>query len=335
MTTTLTVAEAELLVVDALVRSRTGEGQAASVARALVGAELCGQDGHGLRRLATYAAQSACGKVDGFAEVGEARPLPGLLALDAAHGFAFPALERAVGRLPDVAANQGIAAAAIRRSHHAGVAGLTVEAVAERGLMALLLANTPAAIAPWGGATGLFGTNPIAFAAPIAGAAPLVIDLSVSKVARGKIMAAATKDAPIPEGWALDAEGRPTTDPEAALGGTMVPMGDAKGAALALMVEALAAGLTGAAFGHEASSFLSADGPPPNTGQILIAVDPGPLGGDAPARMAVLAEAILAQPGTRLPGRARQALRRERMAAGLTVEDRLLETLTRLAREGA
>src|SRR5690606_20254247 len=110
----------------------------------------------------------------------------------------------------------------------------------------LMFANTPSAIPPAGGSAPLFGTNPIAFAAPRSGEAPLVIDLSLSKVARGKIMAEKQKGEPIPEGWALDANGNPTTDAAAALVGSMLPMGDAKGAALVLMVELLAAGLTGA-----------------------------------------------------------------------------------------
>src|SRR5690606_19350669 len=115
-----------------------------------------------------------------------------------------------------------------------------VERLAERGLAGFAFGNSPAAIAPWGGKTGVFGTNPIAFAAPRKDGPPLVVDLSLSRVARGKIMVASQTGEPIPEGWALDADGRPTTDPKAALAGTMVPIGEAKGAALALVVEILA-----------------------------------------------------------------------------------------------
>ena len=143
--------------------------------------------------------------------------------------------------LPEIAREQGVAAAAIRRSHHCGAAGHPVEALAEAGLVALLFANTPAAIAPWGGKLPVYGTNPIAFACPLPGRAPIVVDLSLSKVARGNILAAKQKGEPIPEGWALDADGEPTTDAAAALKGTMLPLGDAKGTALALMVELLRA----------------------------------------------------------------------------------------------
>ena len=178
--------------------------------------------------------------------------------VDAKYGFAYPALDMALAALPQAARKNGVAAAGIHHSHHCGVAGHPVEHLAQEGLVALLFANTPGAIAPWGGAKAVFGTNPIAFACPLPGRAPIVVDLSLSKVARGNILAAKQKGEPIPEGWALDADGKPTTDPTAALAGTMLPLGDAKGTALALMVELLAAGLTGANFAAEASSFLNA-----------------------------------------------------------------------------
>ena len=147
-------------------------------------------------------------------------------------------------------------------------------------------------------------------------------------MARGNILAAKQKGEPIPEGWAVDAAGRPTTDPAAALAGTMLPLGDAKGTALALMVELLAAGLTGANFAAEASSFLDAEGPPPGTGQLIIALDPSAFGGaGALARFAVLAEAIERQPGARLPGCRRVAERAKAAAEGVSVSDALLREI--------
>ena len=130
-----------------------------------------------------------------------------------------------------------------------------------QGLIGIMVANTPAAIAPWGGNKPLYGTNPIAFAAPRAGQDPLVIDLSLSVVARGKVMNAKKTGQSIPEGWALDKDGQSTTDPNAALdGGTMVPIGEAKGTALALMVEILAASLTGANTSADMPSFFASSG---------------------------------------------------------------------------
>jgi len=331
----LTVEKATALCVAALTRSRTSGPNAAAVARGLIGAELSGQAGHGLRRLVAYCAQAAAGKVDGFALPQPETVKPGTVAIDAAHGFAFPALELAVDLLPDMAGKQGIAAAGIRRSHHSGVAGLSVEALARQGLVALAVGNSPPAMAPWGARTPLFGTNPIAFAAPVANGDPIVIDVSLSKVARGKIMAARQKGEPIPEGWAFDAGGNPTTDPQAALGGAMAPAGDAKGTALALMVELLCAGLTGANYAHDVpSSFFDDKGPPPGVGQMLIAIDPGCFGCDATTRFAAMATLIEETEGARLPGRRRQALAREILATGIAVDDALLAEINTIPDAG-
>jgi len=326
----LSVDDAHALVETALTASGTSLPNAASVARALVGAELAGQGGHGLRRVPAYAAQARTDKVDGHAVPTARRTRPGAVHIDAAHGFAYPALDLAVEELAAIAPVQGIAAAGIVRSHHAGVAGLAVEALANRGLVAMLFANAPAAMAPWGGRRPLYGTDPIAFAGPVEGGEPIVVDVSLSKVARGKIMAAGQKGEAIPEGWAFDAEGRPTTDARAALAGTMAPLGDAKGTALALMVELLAAGLTGANFAAEQSSFFDSKGPPPGTGQLMIGIDPGVFGGvRAVARFTEMAEAI-AGSGARVPGRRRQELRDRLRRDGIPADRALIDEIQRI-----
>jgi (2R)-3-sulfolactate dehydrogenase (NADP+) len=324
----LTVSEAEDLVVSILLRSKVTEDNARSVARALVTAEAAGQGGHGLRRVPTYAAQAIAGKVDGFATPVAAKTAEAVLRIDAAFGFAYPALDLAVAELAPLAAKTGIALAAIHRSHHAGVMGLTVERFAERGLVALMVANTPAAMAPWGGRTALYGTNPIAFAAPLPDGDPIVIDLAMSKVARGKIVAAKQKGVAIPADWALDADGHPTTDAAKAVEGTMMPLGDAKGAALALMVEILAAGITGAQYAFEASSLLDDKGPPPSLGQTIIVIDPKASGGaDMLPRLSLLAEMIGSDPGARLPGKRGATQRRQALANGLVLDDDILQLL--------
>ena len=329
----LGIGEAHALVAATLARCRTSAPNAGHVADALVAAELAGQAGHGLRRVPSYAGQALTGKVDGFAEPVAEATRPGALAVDAAHGFAYPALALAMEWLPGAAREQGVAVAGVRRSHHAGVAGWFVERLAEDGMVALMFANTPAAIAPWGGARPLFGTNPVAFAAPVAGGRPVVVDLSLSTVARGRIMAAAQKGEAIPEGWATDEAGRPTTDARAALKGTMQPAGGAKGAALALMVEVLAAGLTGARLAADAGSFFDAEGAPPGTGQLLLAIDPGALGGaEAGARIAELAAAFDGNGEARLPGRRRQAIAAQVRAEGIAVDERLLAEIEALGR---
>jgi len=327
---TLSLRDAEQLVAQALMRCRTSEANAASVARALVAAEADGLKGHGLSRVASYASQAKVGKVDGNATPAVEQRRPGAAMVDAKNGFAYPALDAAVALLPKLARANGIASVGIRRSHHCGAAGHPVERLAEQGFLALMFANTPAAMAPWGGTTAVFGTNPIAFACPLPGRAPVVVDLALSKIARGNILAAKQKGERIPEGWALDASGTPTTDPDAALGGTMVPLGDAKGTALALMVELVAAGLTGANYAAEASSFLDAEGPPPGTGQLIITLDPAAFGGTA-ERFGALIAAIETQAGARVPGSRRLALRRKAAREGLVVSDALLNEIALLS----
>lgn len=319
--TRLSLAEAEEKVAALFVAAGASAANAASVAQALVAAEADGLKGHGLSRVPTYLAMLKSGKIDGQAVPTARQPRPGVLAIDAAHGFAYPAIDLAIVELPEMARRQGIVAAPIRRSNHCGAAGHHVERLAEQGLVALLFANTPGAIAPWGGSKPVFGTNPIAFAAPLAGREPVVIDMALSRVARGPIVAARQKGQAIPEGWALDADGKPTTDPAAALAGTMVPLGEAKGATLAMMVEILAAALVGTHFAFQASSFLDDKGGPPDTGQLILAIDPTSMGGHwFDERMKLLAHAIEEQDGARLPGMRRYGLRAKARAQGIDVE---------------
>lgn len=321
----LAAREARKLIADALIASNTSTENAESVADALVEAELAGQGGHGLRRVPAYCAQARTGKVDGYAVPKATRTRPGVIHVDAANGFSYPALELAAKNLAEIVPQQGIAIAGIYRSHHAGVAGVTVEALAKRGLIALMFANAPAAMAPWGARKPLFGTNPIAFACPLAEGGPIVVDVSLSRVARGKLMAAAQKGEAVPEGWAFDPEGNPTTDPKAGMAGTMAPLGDAKGTALALMVELLCAGLTGANYAYEASSFFDNKGPPPGTGQALIAIDPTCFGGsNALARFSEMAQIVSASEGARLPGRRRQEIRARLLRDGIPADANLI-----------
>ncbi|MFL6932238.1 MAG: Ldh family oxidoreductase [Xanthobacteraceae bacterium] len=332
-TKTISLDAARDLVVAALTANRTKPENARSVAAALVGAEADGIKSHGLSRVPSYAGQARSGKVDGLAAPQVTSTAPAALVIDAALGFAYPAIDLAIARLPPLCRAHGIAAAAINRSNHCGVAGLHVERLARAGTAALMFANTPPGIAPWNARRGLFGTNPIAFAGPVRGRDPIVIDLSLSKIPRGRLLLAKQKGEPIPEGWALDRDGRPTTDPEAAIQGTMIPMGDAKGTALALMVEILAGGLTGARFAYESSSFFDTEGPPPETGQLIIALSPEALGGSTVTdRLAGLAATIEAEPGARLPGARRYEQRRAAAEHGLDVPQALLDEIVGLSK---
>jgi (2R)-3-sulfolactate dehydrogenase (NADP+) len=332
--TILTIPELQAHVARALERAGTSSKAARSTARALVQAEIDGQSGHGLSRVESYAAQVCTGKVAGDAVPMVTRPRPGVVLVDVANGFFYPAIDAAANTIVAAARENGIAAAGFQRSHHAGALSLVVERFATQGLVAMMFANTPKAMTAWGGRTALYGTNPIAFAAPAPDAPPIVIDLALSEVARGKILKAAQDGKPIPEGWAKDADGNPTTDATAALKGTLQPIGGAKGAALALMVEILAAALIGANLSSEASSFFDGEGAPPGVGQLLIVMDPEAFGGKAAAaKIAHLVNAITGDEGARVPGSAKNVKRAQADANGIAVAPAVLSQLRTLAGE--
>lgn len=327
----LGLGELRELITAILVAHDTAPENAALVAQALSAAEADNQKGHGASRVPSYAGQARSGKVDGHAKP-ELIPLGDAAAIVDAHdGFAYPAIALAQRTLEQCLARSPVAAVVIRNSHHSGVIAHHIEPLARAGFIAMSLGNGPQAIAPWGGHRGLFGTNPIGFAAPREGAPPLIIDMSLSKVARGRINVAAQAGEPIPPDWAFDASGNPTTDASEAMAGTMAPMGDAKGAQLVLMVEILAGALSASCFGFESSSYFTAEGAPPRAGQFLLAMDPGPFSqGRFGDRLEVLLAAIEEQPGTRLPGQRRYALREQAERDGVSIPQALYEQLLAL-----
>ena len=256
----------------------------------------------------------------------------GAVQIDADEGLAFAACELAVREAIERARTHGVAFAGVMNSHHCGVVVDHLRPVAAAGMVGLGFANSPSAMPAAGGKHPVFGTNPVAAVFPRRGTDPLMIDLSLSEVARGKVMVAAKKGEPIPLGWALDAEGLPTTDARAALEGSMLPLGavsSPKGAMLALVVELLVTALIGAQFGFEASSFFVDKGNRPRIGQAFIVVDPGALVGSAHYldRVEVLVAEMLQDEGVRLPGARREALRRQAEAEGIEVADAMLDTL--------
>ena len=306
----LSLGQARKLAMAAMLGRGFSETEAAATVEALLAAERDGLPSHGLSRLPFYLDQAASGKVEASA-IPKVETEGAIVRVDALYGLAYPAVARGLEAGYECVAHFGIAIISIAHSHHFGVAGAPVEAAARRGFVALAFSNAPSAMAPWGGKRPLFGTNPVAFACPRREGDPLLIDLSLSKVARGKVMLAKIKGEPIPEGWALDSEGRSTTDPDAAIAGSMVPAGDAKGAALALMVELLTAGLTGSHFGFQASSFFDAEGEPPGIGHLMLLLDPQRFSQGFIEHVETLLEAMRDQPGVRIPGERRFEQRRK------------------------
>jgi len=330
---TFPLADLHDLAERALRRAGASDAMAHVTAQALVAAEAQGLASHGLARVAQYATHLRNGRADGGAVPAITRERGGAVLVDARCGLAFPACALAVSEAISRARDFGVAFAGVTNSHHFGVAAWHLEPLAQAGLVGLAFGNSPAAMPAAGGKRALFGTNPIAATFPRANASPLTIDLSLSEVARGKVMVAAKEGRPIPLGWALDRQGQPTTDAKAALEGSMLAMGGTKGAMLALVVELLVTALTGAALGFEASSFFVDEGNRPRIGQAFVAIDPDALAGRDVyhERVETLVAAMLADEGVRLPGVRRAELARAAQASGLAIAQPLADHLRALA----
>jgi (2R)-3-sulfolactate dehydrogenase (NADP+) len=317
----------------ALLRAGADVDLAQATAAALVYADAHGQAGHGVARIPQYATHLRNGRADGSARPRVLAAKGGATLIDAGSGLAYAACAMAIAEAIGRAAAFGVAFSAVTNSHHFGVAGYHLEAVGAAGLVGLAFGNSPAGLAAAGGTRPLFGTNPIAAIFPRPHAAPVLIDLSLSAIARGKLMLAANEGQSIPLGWALDKDGKPTTDPRAGLEGSMLGLGGAKGALLALMVEILVTALTGAALGFEATSFFVDAGNRPRLGQAFLAIDPAALAGRAvyDERLEALLAAMTAEPQVRLPGARGAALAPQAARDGVAIPDALHQRLIALA----
>lgn len=323
-----TYPELVALAESGLMAAGIGANAAQETAQFLALAELDGLASHGLARVSQYASHAKNGRIELAPKI-NVRPFKTSAALvDACDGLAFPALRFATDLSVNLASKNGIGLVAITNSHHFGVAGHYVEAAARAGYISLLFGNTPAAMPMVGGTQAIFGTNPLAAAFPNGKSDPLVIDMSLSAVARGKLLVAAKNGEQIPEGWALTANGKSTTNPEEGLKGLMVPLGGDKGALLALIVELLVVGLSGSRFSYEADSFFDAKGNKPRIGQLLITIDPGLSGPQVFAsRIHSFLEVMAADVGIRLPGQRRFRHRDTAFQNGVTVSDVVVEEI--------
>ena len=323
---TLSLSALTTLAQDTLAAAGANPDMAATTARALVYADAHGIATHGVSRVPSYALHLSSGRADGNAEPEVLQEKASAVLVDAKAGLAFPACEMAIALAMQKAKQTGICIAAVTNSHHFGMAAYHLEPAAQAGLLGLAFSNSPAAMTAWGGKRPLFGTNPIAAAFPREDADPITVDLSLSHVARGKVILAARDDKPIPQGWALDSEGRPTTDAKAALKGSMQPTGGVKGSMLALMVEVLCVALTGAHFGFEADPIYDDTGNQPRLGQAFILIDPAALAGQRVYfdRIEDLVSAMLEDDGVRLPGARRHNLADTAQQEGVSIPDSLL-----------
>jgi (2R)-3-sulfolactate dehydrogenase (NADP+) len=329
----VSVAALNELAIRALSRAGACEPMAAATAAALVDAEASAIPTHGLARLPLYCGHLRAGRVAGAARPALLHDHRACCVIDANGGLAYEALAVAVREAQARAHDYGMAYAGVTNSHHAGAMGYHLLPLACAGLVALGFTNSPAAINAWGGKRPLFGTNPVAACFPRRDAPPLLIDLSLTEVVRGKIMLHAEQGKPIPPGWALDRDGKPTTDAKAALTGSLAPIGGVKGAMLALTVELLCCALTGAAFGYENDSYFE-PGRPARIGHAVVAIDPTAAAGREIylERVESLLEAMAADEGVRLPGLRKHEAASHARAEGIEVPEALYAQMVELAR---
>lgn len=333
MPTKYSIDELTQLTARALRKAGATRSMAAATAKALVAAETEGLSGHGLSRVALYCQHLREGRANGGAKAKITKRKGATCLVDAAGGLAFPACERAVREAIRRARRYGVAFCGVTNSHHFGAAAYHLLPVAEAGLVGLAFTNSPAAINAWGGRRALYGTNPVAAIFPRRRASPVVVDLSLTEVVRGKIMIHAKEGKPIPVGWAVDRDGNPTTDPKAALTGSLNAIGGMKGTMLALIVELITAALTGAAFSFENDSYFE-PGNRPRIGHAVVAIDPAALVGAEVwyDRLEVFIARMIADEGVRLPGARRQLAAAKANADGVELSDSVRNELAGLAR---
>ncbi len=280
---------------------------ASEVAKATARAEQIGNVICGLYYLESYCLALKSGRVSGMADPVIARPKPGVVQVDACEGFAQPAFTRGLETALAAVADQGVASYGIRNSHTCTSLGYFTETLAKAGYVAIGFTSASPVVAPPGGAGRVIGTNPIAFSVPDGvGGLAMHFDAATSNVALGAITRAKAAGLPIPEGWAVDANGTPTTDAEAALGGALTSLGGAKGFGFGLMAEVMAAGLAGGVNSLDVAGLKLPDGPPHGLGQYYLIMDPW-VSDVFGTRVSRVADAVVGQEGCRMPGTARGA----------------------------
>lgn len=304
----VSITEIEVRSRTALLAHGAGEMQAAWVAKAVARAEALGNVICGLYYLESYCTQLRSGRVNGTVDPVVTRPRPSSVLADARFGFAQPAFAAALPEAVAAALENGVAILAVAHAHTCTSLGFFTEQIAAAGLIGIGMTNASPVVAPPGGNKRVIGTNPIAMTVPGDDGPAMHFDFSTSAVALGKITMAKAAGESIPLGWAVDENGEPTTDPEAALKGALVSAGGYKGWGFGLMVELLAAGMTGSVNSLDVAGLKVAEGKPHDLGQFYILMDPGTYHADFGARFARVVEAVAEQEGARIPGADRRAM---------------------------
>ena len=333
-TSSLTLGELTALLQQIFERHGTSAAVAQVLADNCARAQRDGSYSHGVFRIPGYLSSLASHWVDGQAVPVVEDVASGFVRVDAANGFAQPALAAARGLLVEKARSAGIAVLAIRNSHHFAALWPDVEPFAEEGLVALSVVNSMTCVVPHGASKPLFGTNPIAFAAPRAGGSPIVFDLATSAIAHGDVQIAARKGHTLPAGMGVDKHGEATENPKEILdGGALLPSGGHKGSALSMMVELLAAALTGGNFSFEFDWSKHPGAQTPWTGQLLIVIDPSKSAGNNFAeRSAELVRQMQGVGLERMPGDRRFIERAKSLSDGIVLGDEELSRLRALAK---
>jgi (2R)-3-sulfolactate dehydrogenase (NADP+) len=327
----LSPADARKLIFNALTGAGTAPRNASYFTEAILDTELSGLEGHGFYWLQYYCAHVKSGKVDGHATPLVKKISPVSIRVDANRGFAHPAIEAGFKKLVPAALKFGVAAMAVHGSYNAATLGFHTGFLARKGLLAFGFTNAVPAMAPVGGRTPVIGTNPMSFAVPAPqGKIAFLVDQSASQVAWTAVKRASDEKRPIPLGWALDKNGKATTDADAGLAGSMVPAGGYKGFGQGLIVEIMCAALTGSLRGPQMGSFMENDGKPIGCGQFFIALAPPAFSGGAFDRQVkALIKSVTGQKGARMPNSRREANMRRLMKEGLPIDRALLDRLQR------
>lgn len=329
----LKVDDARALIFAALTGAGTSPANARYFTEAILDTELSGLEGHGFYWLQFYCEHVLSGKVDGKARPSVKQITPVSFIADPKRGFAHPAIEKGFEKLEPAAKRYGIAALAVKQSYNAATLGFHTGVLARKGLLALGFTNAVPSIAPVGGKTPVIGTNPMSLAVPAPnGEIAFLIDQSSSAVAWTAVKTAAEQGKSIPLGWALDADGQPTTDPVKGLAGSMAPSGGYKGFGQGLMVEVMCAALTGSFLGPQMGSFVDNDGKPIGCGQFFVAIDPRKFSaGTFDKKIRTLIKSVTFQKGARMPNSRRVENQKRLRKTGLPIDAVLLARLKSFA----